>query len=397
MKNRLLIIFCLIAGVMSAQPAGSATIIASVPGAGPGLRVFFDTDTDQSHRGAQFSSFTGQSVFGTVAIYNKTTSIGDTIAVGAYDCNGNYVSGIAVVTVPNDSILVALGINCYPHHCTSVADELRAGAGSYLKLYNLVDSIGGGAQVAHSVSFDGGLTFQGPIFDTIQIPAGASSYCFYQDFCGPLTMVCDSLNSGGGTPGNCRALWTVDSVNSINFAGNVVLWNLSTGGTATNPLNYIWDWGDGTTSSGQYPMHSYSDTGIYNICLTVIDPMTNCTDTFCDSLGFDANGNLVYKGTSFKGFTVVVIDPATIGVEEIASEPMVGAFPNPSSGLIYVKSETHRILDVNVFNMNGQLLQNVSGNKAKSEAVLLELSDAGLYLLQIQTDAGTTTQKVMVE
>ena len=224
--------------------------------------------------------------------------------------------------------------------------------------------------------------------------SGLYLYCLQVDNC---PVVCDSLFVTVPPPPSCQALWIVDTVNSINFAGNIVLWNLSSGGSAMSQLTYSWDWGDGTTSSGQYPMHTYSDTGVYNICLSIFDQMTGCTDTFCDSVGFDANGNLIYKGTSFKGFTIVVIDPATIGEKEIASELSVDAYPNPSSGLIYIESDMHRILDVNVFNMNGQLLQTVSGGEANSEAVLLSLDKAGLYLLQIQTDAGTTTKRLMVE
>ena len=42
-------------------------------------------------------------------------------------------------------------------------------------------------------------------------------------------------------------------------------------------VNWLWDFGDGATSTGQYPMHAYNATGTYTVKLTVTDG--NSTDT----------------------------------------------------------------------------------------------------------------------
>ncbi len=39
--------------------------------------------------------------------------------------------------------------------------------------------------------------------------------------------------------------------------------------TAATPLNYLWDLGDGTTSSAQHPVHQYQDPGSYTVTLIV--------------------------------------------------------------------------------------------------------------------------------
>lgn len=206
---------------------------------------------------------------------------------------------------------------------------------------------------------------------------------------------CDSVSvNTGSSP--CQALWTVDTLNSINFAGNVMLWNLSTGGTASNPLNYIWDWGDGTTSTGPYPMHTYSDTGIYYVCLTVNDPVSGCVDTYCDSLGFDADGNLIYKSTTFTGFTVMVIDPATIGTEELNLEVTVEAYPNPSNGEISIMSEQSRIIDVSIFDLSGRMIQVIHPVNNQDDKVELNITEQGMYILRINTESGTLTKRILV-
>src|SRR5690349_10243756 len=57
---------------------------------------------------------------------------------------------------------------------------------------------------------------------------------------------------------------------------------------AQNPFgtHYSWTFGDGGTSTDQYPKHGYATTGTYYVCLTVVD--TNfygvCTSTHCDSV-----------------------------------------------------------------------------------------------------------------
>ena len=58
-----------------------------------------------------------------------------------------------------------------------------------------------------------------------------------------------------------------------------------------NATNWLWDFGDGTTSTQQNPVHTYSSAGtnFYYVCLTIeeYDPVTQaliCTDTYCDSI-----------------------------------------------------------------------------------------------------------------
>ncbi len=55
-----------------------------------------------------------------------------------------------------------------------------------------------------------------------------------------------------------------------------------------NAKAHIWDFGDGTKSKEINPAHSYSDPGIYEVCLSVsaTHPYDDCTDTFCKEIIF---------------------------------------------------------------------------------------------------------------
>ncbi len=48
------------------------------------------------------------------------------------------------------------------------------------------------------------------------------------------------------------------------------------------PDSWFWEFGDGTSSTEQNPLHLYADTGFYDVCLTITDSAGNCTDTYCE-------------------------------------------------------------------------------------------------------------------
>jgi PKD repeat protein len=55
------------------------------------------------------------------------------------------------------------------------------------------------------------------------------------------------------------------------------------------PVNYSWSFGDGNTSTLQFPNHQYSAPGVYLVCLTV--STVGCTSTYCDSIVIDTTIN----------------------------------------------------------------------------------------------------------
>ena len=50
------------------------------------------------------------------------------------------------------------------------------------------------------------------------------------------------------------------------------------------PDSWSWEFGDGTGSTLQNPVHTYADTGYYTVCLTVALGMGQCTSTYCDQV-----------------------------------------------------------------------------------------------------------------
>lgn len=54
--------------------------------------------------------------------------------------------------------------------------------------------------------------------------------------------------------------------------------------TSTGASNYIWDFGDGETSTEFSPFHFYNNVGTYTVSLSVTDSLQICTDVFTQEL-----------------------------------------------------------------------------------------------------------------
>ncbi|MBN3035586.1 MAG: T9SS type A sorting domain-containing protein, partial [Bacteroidales bacterium] len=68
-----------------------------------------------------------------------------------------------------------------------------------------------------------------------------------------------------------------------------------------NLATWFWDFGDGTTSPDQFPVHTYAAQGTYFVCLTVTSACSYCCDTWCDSVVIDASGYFNLGGTVYAG------------------------------------------------------------------------------------------------
>ena len=110
----------------------------------------------------------------------------------------------------------------------------------------------------------------------------------------------------------CQAIfgYNIDTsnINTIDFS------NYSNG----NINKWQWNFGDNSTSSLKSPVHTYSNKGQYNVCLTAID--TNylgnviCSDTFCnwvyvnnypDSLLYSIHGSVHANGAATKAVVIL--------------------------------------------------------------------------------------------
>ena len=165
--------------------------------------------------------------------------------------------------------------------------------------------------------------------------------------------------------------------------GNITVVNSSTG---TN-LTYLWSFGDGDTSTLQFPNHTYATSGPFYLCLTVDDGV-GCNDMYCDSIG--GNGVVFNKQA---GFTINVISPPIItGIDnnlELNSE--VNIYPNPTSNLLSIETELD-INEINIIDITGKMIITTKQNTNTINVV--DLSN-GIYFIKLITDEKTIIKKIV--
>lgn len=207
--------------------------------------------------------------------------------------------------------------------------------------------------------------------------------------------VCDTASTtitiNNNTP-LCSASYYV-ALDSNNKFG---LYLVNTSSGTNSNTEYLWDFGDGTTSNAQYPTHQYTAFDLYTVCLTILDSNSNCYSTYCDSVGLDSNGSIL-KTT---GFGITVIDEAMLGVEEQTTLfSGVNVYPNPSNGIFNftIDSKKGAKMTMRVMNRMGQqVAQNETYITTGSNKAQLDISSLrdGLYFVNLR--AGDEVKSVKI-
>ena len=190
--------------------------------------------------------------------------------------------------------------------------------------------------------------------------------------------------------GSCDASYYITHADSTNLYNYVAYVNYTNGNST-----YLWDFGDGTTSTIQYPTHNYAGSGPYKLCLTVTGP-NSCTDTYCDSL---------YAGRSSGGitFTVIVNPNTTTGIQENKIKDFsLQNYPNPFSKTttIAYSIKQNASVELNVMDLVGQKIALIdSGTKTAGSYTSqwnAENIVPGIYLLQLKVNNEVSTKKLII-
>ena len=148
--------------------------------------------------------------------------------------------------------------------------------------------------------------------------------------------------------------------------------------SSTGATSWLWDFGDGKNDTIQNPIHTYTDTGFYNVCLTVYN---NCSsDTLCK---------------------IIRIDSVVTNIKEYLLKKAVKIYPNPNNGnfqINYQLSEGQKG-ELTIFNIMGKKLftyplVNETDNLKISKSDVLK---NGLYFYQIVINNHiVTTEKLLI-
>ena len=191
---------------------------------------------------------------------------------------------------------------------------------------------------------------------------------------------CDTVIVGNTNPVPCGVSMYLapDSANPSSLT-----WYAYTYVTGVAPFTYLWDFGDGNTSTQQYPTHTYAQAGNYLICLTITDA-TGCSSSTCDS---------TYKLTQ-SGSMLQLIAVNTTGISE-NSISGISMFPNPANDVIEVSFPEWEKGTLTITDMTGRELHTETMNANNTKVNSADVP-AGCYTLSIKTETRTGHSRIMV-
>jgi PKD repeat protein/photosystem II stability/assembly factor-like uncharacterized protein len=139
------------------------------------------------------------------------------------------------------------------------------------------------------------------------------------------------------------------------------------------PAKYVWDFGDGTKDSlSNQPMHDYANSGQYNVCLTVSDPVAGLTYNVCR--------NLVISG-----------------INSFENDALFKIFPNPTSNEFLLKLDSYvgSSFEIQILNNVGEEIFNTILHE---DELLVNTStfEAGIYFVKLQNRNQTSVRKLLI-
>lgn len=165
-----------------------------------------------------------------------------------------------------------------------------------------------------------------------------------------------------------------------------------------NIASATWSWGDGSSTVGLYPSHTYSAAGFYNICLTV-SLTCGATNSMC------INSN-IYKMTGANAVIYLnVINQLAAGINTLNKDEKgsVTLYPNPNNGefklsMNGIKSNSNEI-EINVYNLLGEVVYTTKHeliNGSLSANMHMNEIPNGAYFIKAVTAGKTYTVKAII-
>lgn len=194
---------------------------------------------------------------------------------------------------------------------------------------------------------------------------------------------------------DCLAEFIILTIDEEN--NTIIIVNTSEG----ENLNYLWDFGDGTTSDEMLPYHVYEVDGTYTVCLTISTDDLSCVGQYCMEITYENPGQIIDENTgelftpTSEGFTINVISPDMVTIEENSINDAYNVFPNPATDYITISTSSANEMTIHVFDISGKMIyQNIVDSKQFN--IPLQSITNGIYILKVQDDNGIFTRRFEV-
>ncbi len=160
--------------------------------------------------------------------------------------------------------------------------------------------------------------------------------------------------------------------------------------TSALAVSYLWDFGDGTTSTLATPSHVYTVDSVFNVCLKIY-LADGDSSSYCHLLGKDMYGNI----TRDAGFTINV--HASGISSNLSDETNITVYPNPTNGVFHIAGDRNQLTGIEVYNMLGEKIYSRNDNLQKvTSDIDISYSPKGIYFIKINEGKVFHTKKILV-
>lgn len=313
----------------------------------------------------------GQTGAGTSVVHNYT-------AVGSFTVTAVSTDSSASCS---DSVYTTVSV-ANINHCSVSINETSFG-----QLFTLSTSVANGAgpyTYAWSCSSDSLFSSTSPdpvVTVPVNIP---TTYCVtVTDTTGCVATACRTVVDSQTYFSPCQIYLIVYPDSAVPGYYNAVIYMLGGSG----PLNFLWNFGDGYSSTQMYPSHTYATPGFYTVCLTVSDSSGSCSFTFCDSSFY------AYKYGGGPMVHLNVRGREILGVNTITGESNISLHPNPAEKTFTIDAGGQQAENVRVSDLSGQTaleLVHPAGN-------IIDIGNlaGGVYFVDVKIKGITARAKIV--
>ena len=145
--------------------------------------------------------------------------------------------------------------------------------------------------------------------------------------------------------------------------------------SSTTATDYYWDFGDGTTATGQNVIHSYSDTGTYTVSLIVVSA-NGCSNTTTQ--------------------TVTVNAEVQTGLNNLNGNQSITIWSNGNTVYVDFSRQVKTDATVEIYNILGQQLVNEKYGRSSIFNKAIGNVEAAYVIVKVKQGETITTQKVLI-
>ena len=144
---------------------------------------------------------------------------------------------------------------------------------------------------------------------------------------------------------------------------------------STNATTYVWDFGDGNTSTENNPSHTYTTAGTYTVTLTANN--LDCEDEVYQDIAVPLTGiNCIIANNAFE------------------------IYPNPTSGIFEIQLEkNYHPESLQILDQAGRTILTLDSFDSEVSNIPIDMgnADSGIYYIMIASEGKTIAKKIIIK